>query len=179
MNRTRLNLRMLEASSINEFYFMDGKLFSKYSIVYETRERTQAPLKFSQPASLASGHLAEETAMRPEFPRLGADLSFRTGIDAWQARWLKIAALGVCVGLLTMPLPTLALVTGLSFAILFHSGFLARVSDLYRRLRPLDAASGHAPSLPMICRPCRLFDPGAALSRGRRGSAIGTRLCQP
>lgn len=125
-----------------------------YSIVYEKRPDAQTQLNFPQYANLRSDRAAQTKSMRPDFPRLGTDLSFRSGVAAWQARCLKICAAAGGLGLLSAPIPTLALLAGVLFllfsALVFWRGFLIFIGLCLRvGQRPLARKDDDASSVPV------------------------------
>ena len=111
---------------------------NKYSIIYEKRNPPATQLNFPQ-SELRRAHRGDDTRPRLDFPRLGPDLSFRTGLAPKQARGIKIGGATLGLALLNAPILTLALLAGLFFAVfsllVFWRAFLIFVGTCLRLSR--------------------------------------------
>lgn len=88
-----------------------------YNIDYKSQSPTGlARLPYAEPFLLPSaGEAHSETV--PDFPRLGADLSFQAGIRPGQIAWLNMAVAGIGIGLVMQPTVSLSVLSWLLFSV--------------------------------------------------------------
>ena len=110
-----------------------------YSIIYVKTGPDLGRLNFSQLSSARLGAPEAGPEMAAEFPRLGEDLSFQSGLDARQVRMINrmLAVLGI--GLICVPVVTLISLSSALFAffsvLIFWRGFLVFVGICVRGTR--------------------------------------------
>lgn len=92
-------------------------LHHKYNIDYTYSNRSESIRShYAAPLLLPSALEARDEPI-PDFPRLGADLSFQAGIRPAQIAWLNIALAGMGIGLIMHPALSLSALSLLLFSI--------------------------------------------------------------
>ena len=145
---------MLESDLYLLFSYSVDIYTNKYSIIYEKHNPPATLLNFPQSAPRLAHRGDDDTVPPLDFPRLGPDLSFRTGLAPEQARWIKIGGAASGLALLSAPVLMLALLAGFFFAVfsllIFWRGFLIFVGACLQLSRRPSANSLDAdPNLPV------------------------------
>lgn len=115
----------------------------KYSIIYEKTDPRRARFNFSQPVSARPKPIEASIRRVADFPRLGEELSFRSGVAARQVRMINRALAMFGLGLICFPLITLMTLLWVLFlvffALIFWRGLLVFVGICMRATRRVAA----------------------------------------
>lgn len=111
----------------------------QYSITYIEFDPAQPGLNFPQYALPQPVTLAGDPESMPDFPRLGSEMSFQSGLDERQARWLKTSLAFLGIGIISFPvftlITTLWVFFGIFSALVFWRGFLIFIGVCLRLTR--------------------------------------------
>ncbi|MEO1552353.1 MAG: glycosyltransferase family 2 protein [Pseudomonadota bacterium] len=125
----------------------------QYNIVYDKAGPVLDRLNFLQLESSEPSGAETPIESRPDFPRLGPELSFRSGLDASQSRGFTLAMAVLGLSLISYPMATLVILFWLLYLIfsllLFWRGLLILVGACIRLTKrpaaPVRPPEGPAP----------------------------------